>query len=147
MSPWAGSGLAICVWHLHTTSECNKVTPARAEFTQLCFKCGCTLNCSFHIHAPCWPSLFLFSKAVITDEFCSSPQFASVWVYTAGVKEEHAHTEKQKALTAFIRSPRCCQTVTDCPWPVCGSCHISLIAQRNGVWLRLFFPWILRGLY
>lgn len=83
--------------HARTRQSCS-------EFTQLCCKCGCTLNCSFHICAPCRPSLFLFSKAVISDGFCSSPPFALVRVYTAEVTKEHTQSETKRSNSLYLLS-------------------------------------------
>lgn len=96
-----------------------------------------------------WPSLF-FSSTIQLMEFelerCRSTLFWLVWDYSAMLKKT---TQKQKTSNSLYPSSiaACCQTVPDCPWPAWVSCHISLSAQRNGVWLRLFLPWILRGLY
>ena len=87
------------------------------------------------------------NHAVIADGSLGLKKGAGPALFKAGLG--FLKHKKQKPLTAFIVLHGCrrCQTVPDCPWPARGSCHISLAARRNGVWLRLFLPRILLGLY
>lgn len=138
--------------HLQADPECNKTnfsSLAQTEANHLCWRSDCTVNCSFHTCA----GLFLKANGPVhSSTNCNSwwslrlKGAASLCSDCLGFNQ--TPTQKQKDLTAFIMLNDCLEPLSPPLSLTCTRlCHISLSAERNGVWLRLFLPWILRGLY